>query len=208
MRAFVGYSSFVLLTALLCALPFGGSKHSTYLMRSGKITYVKNAPAQTVVTLMTFFALEYYGLPVIGLITQKYFELVVSALYVSVALSVYLYVASHFVPVSEINPNADTDSTVYDFFMGRETFPKICGRLYVKTLLFRVYFIGNVSVHVEAIVTTITIVTKRFDAENYIYWKWDTCSLTTVDDVSPKHVPVPNKSAKRMSSVILSVARA
>lgn len=143
--AFLIYLGYISLVAILSAIPIGGRKVSGLPNKQGKLIYVMNGFFIAIVTSVLLVSLEYYKVPVISHILDKYFQLIVTAVIVGILVSIYLYAHSFYVPISALNPHAISNSKIYNFFIGREINPRIYGKLDMKIFLFRTFVIGMVS---------------------------------------------------------------
>lgn len=142
---FLSFSAYIILLLLLSALPFGGKKIHGNLSRYGKTSYVANGWISVVVVHLLLLGLELSGFGIVTYIYDEYVAFAVAAILHGIVFSIYLYIRSFYVPVSALNPNGDTNSFVYNFFMGREINPIIRDIINVKIFLLRMSFVTLVS---------------------------------------------------------------
>lgn len=143
--AILSVSAYSIILMVLSALPFGGETIRGNLSKYGRTTYVSNGWISVVVTHLILIGLELLGIHVMDYIYDKFFLLAVAGMLHGLLFSIYLYVKSFYIPISALNPNGDTNSFVYNFFMGREINPVICGVINVKIYLLRYLFVSLVS---------------------------------------------------------------
>ncbi|GJQ88233.1 hypothetical protein Trydic_g13223 [Trypoxylus dichotomus] len=139
--AFLSITAYSILLLLLTALPFGGEKVYGSLSKYGRGSYIANGWVSLVFVHMLLLGLEVSGFEVVNYIYDKYFSLAMAMILHGILFSIYLYIRSYFVPISALNPNGDTNSIVYNFFMGREINPVILDIINVKIFLLRMAFI-------------------------------------------------------------------
>lgn len=144
--AFLSFTAYFILLLLLSALPFGGKKIHGSLSKYGKTTYVANGWISLLAIHVLLLGLEFSTFGIVNYIYDKYFVLSMAMIVHGILFSIYLYIRSLFIPVSALNPNGDTNSIVYNFFMGRELNPIILDIINVKIFFLRMAFVTVVRV--------------------------------------------------------------
>lgn len=144
------YFGYIALMALLNKIPFGGKKVPNLPGNYKKQIYCMNGLFSIFVVHTVVVALEYYNVPVVNILYEKYFQLLCTAIVFGFSLAILVYLKSKFVPLSHLNSHGFTNNTIYDFFVGREVHPKLLG-IDIKMLLFRNSLIAVVSINSHAI---------------------------------------------------------
>lgn len=142
----LGLFSFVIILAILSALPFGGRKISALPSKHGKFVYVMNGLFSFFLLSTTALALEFYGIKITEFIVDHIFHLLVSSILVGLIVSLYVYIRSFYVPISALNLHAVGWSGLYAFVLGRELNPRSLSTVDLKLLFFRAFVIGTVSI--------------------------------------------------------------
>ncbi|XP_017772327.1 PREDICTED: delta(14)-sterol reductase [Nicrophorus vespilloides] len=139
---FLSFTAYVLLIAILSALPFGGKKCEGLLTIHGKFQYVMNGLFSAVTILSVAIGLELKGIRVSGYIQEHFLKLGVSGFVLALPLAFFLYFKTLFSPVCSLKYTALQNTGLYNFFYGSEVNPRIYGVVDVKMLLHRVSFIS------------------------------------------------------------------
>lgn len=143
--AFLSVVAYLILVAVLSALPFGGSKVAALPNKHGKFNYVMNGLFSWFVLLLIGCGLELSNVPVTSFITEHILPLSVASIFCGVIVSVYAYIRSFYVPVSALNAHVVGKAGVYGFFLGREINPRVFSSIDLKLLFFRSCIFGSVS---------------------------------------------------------------
>lgn len=143
--AFLSVIAYLILVALLSALPFGGRKVSALPNKQGKFDYVMNGLFSCGVLLLTVCGLELSEVPVAKFIVEHILPLSVASIFYGLIISIYVYIRSFYVPVSALNAHVVGKPGVYGFFLGREINPRIFSSIDLKFLFFRSSIFGMVS---------------------------------------------------------------
>ncbi|XP_077553446.1 delta(14)-sterol reductase TM7SF2-like [Haemaphysalis longicornis] len=134
-----GYAVFLLLQALVQALPLGRKVQgfpSKMLMHHTAYEYSLNGWANLLVTVGAFGVLTYYGFPVT--IPYRYnLQLLLTILVFANVLSLLLYVKGRWAPWDHVYPPGNIGNRLNDFVEGRELSPRIDKGYDLATLCFR-----------------------------------------------------------------------
>lgn len=140
------YCAFLLILSLLTALPFGGKRISGLPNKHEKLEYTANSAFCFILFLLGAVVLEFYSIRVVKFINLHYFHFILPSFLFGILLSLYCYYRSFYVPISALTINSSLyQKKLYNFFMGRETNPRLLGVLDLKTFTFRTAIIGSVS---------------------------------------------------------------
>ncbi|XP_077536848.1 delta(14)-sterol reductase TM7SF2-like isoform X2 [Haemaphysalis longicornis] len=138
-KLYAGYGAFLLLQALVQALPLGRRVQgfpSKALKHRIAYDYALNGWANLLVTVGAFGALTYYGFPVT--IPYRYsLQLLVTTLVFALVLSLALFVKGRWAPWEHIYPPGNSGNWLNDFVEGRELSPRVGKRFDLATLCFR-----------------------------------------------------------------------
>lgn len=145
-ESFLGTLAFIMILAILSALPFGGKKVSTLPSKHGKFVYVMNGCFIFFLLSSSGLGMEFYGIKVTEYVVNHIFQLLISAIIVALLIALYAFIRSFYVPVSALNLYAAGRNGIYGFFIGRELNPRIFSIIDLKLLLFRAFVIGSVSI--------------------------------------------------------------
>ncbi|KAJ8962387.1 hypothetical protein NQ318_018371 [Aromia moschata] len=143
-QSILGVVAYVVILALLSALPFGGPKVSALPNKHGKFDYVMNGFFSLFVLLLIGIGLELKDIHIADYIVEHTFHLLIASILLGIILSVFVYIRSFYVPVSALNPRTVGKHGIYAFFMGREMNPRIFSIIDLKLLFLRVLCIGTV----------------------------------------------------------------
>lgn len=114
----------MLFQALLYILPVGKLSEGMPLRSGERLKYRTNGFFAVVVSAVAVAGAVHQGLD-LTYIHSHFLQLAVSALLISLVLSVYLYVRSRKVPAEQLALGGNSGNVVYDFFKGRELNPRI-----------------------------------------------------------------------------------
>lgn len=138
-KLYPGYAGFLLLQALVQALPLGRRIQgfpSKALKHRIAYDHALNGWVNLLVTVGVFGALTYYGFPVT--IPYRYsLQLLLTTLAFALVLSLVLYVKGRWAPWEHLFPPGNTGNWLNDFVEGRELSPRIGKRYDLATLCFR-----------------------------------------------------------------------
>lgn len=99
--------------------------------------------SSAVLSISVLAGWKYNNLPVDDFILQRSLQFSISGWFIGTILSLILYIRANKAPVADLNIYASTNSSVYNFWQGREINPRI-GSLDLKLLLARGSIIGMV----------------------------------------------------------------
>ncbi|XP_077553442.1 delta(14)-sterol reductase LBR-like [Haemaphysalis longicornis] len=138
-KLFPGYAGFLLLQALVYALPLGRKVQgfpSKMLMHHTAYEYSLNGWANLLVTVGAFGVLTYYGFPVT--IPYRYnLQLLLTILAFANVMSLLLYVKGRWAPWEHVYPPGNIGNRLNDFVEGRELSPRIGKGYDLATLCLR-----------------------------------------------------------------------
>lgn len=147
LKASLIYYMYLIVLALLTALPFGGRRVVALPSKHEKFTYTTNAPFSLVVFVAIAFGLNFYGIHLANFLEFNYFHLILPSFVFGLVLAIYCYYRSFYVPLSALTTNSSLyQKKLYNFFMGRETNPRVFGVLDLKLFTFRAAIFGAVSI--------------------------------------------------------------
>lgn len=145
-KSFLGIIAYIIVLAILSALPFGGKKISALPSKHGKFVYIMNGFFSFLLISTFGLTMEFYGVKVAEYIVNHIFHLLISSIMLGILITLYSYVRSFYVPVSALNSYAVGKNAVYGFFVGRELNPRSFSIIDLKLLFFRAFIIGSVSI--------------------------------------------------------------
>lgn len=145
-KSVLGVVAFVMILAILSALPFGGRKTSALPNKHGKFIYIMNGLLSFILISSFGLGLEFFGVKVAEHIVDHIFHLLVSSILLGLIISVYAYIRSFYAPVSALNSYAVGRNGIYAFFLGRELNPRSFSIIDLKLLFFRAYVIASVCI--------------------------------------------------------------
>ncbi|XP_022920628.2 delta(14)-sterol reductase TM7SF2 [Onthophagus taurus] len=157
--SYLGFAIFALINFIVSMIRFG-PKPEGQLKIFASSNFVANGIINFVVSLGVVFGLEFYGFQIFDYVNGHYLQLTAGGLLFGIFLSVVLFVKAHYVPVSALNIMGDTDSFIYNFFIGKEVSPVIFG-VHMKIYLIRLVHIGR------SILTT-AILSKSLDINKIV----------------------------------------
>ncbi|KYB27744.1 Lamin-B receptor-like Protein [Tribolium castaneum] len=147
--SFAYYTLYLLFTAFLAVLPFGGPKVPKDTNRQE--FHVLTGGLSLVSCLLVLFTLEVFGVKILNFITGNLFDLTISALLTGLFLTFYVHLRSYFLPNECLNPKVIGKNAIESLFLGREVLLDcafLCENTKNKTLLVLstikfVYFIDG-----------------------------------------------------------------
>ncbi|XP_018592448.1 delta(14)-sterol reductase LBR [Scleropages formosus] len=110
--------------ALLYLLPVGKVVEGLPLRSGKRLKYRINGFYAFILTALVLGVAHYQGVD-LSYIHANFLQFSVSAMILSVLLSLYLYVRSCWVPQEDLAPAGNSGNVIYDFFIGRELNPRI-----------------------------------------------------------------------------------
>ncbi|XP_028409831.1 delta(14)-sterol reductase-like [Dendronephthya gigantea] len=110
--------------AFLNLLPLGKVVEGLPLQDRTKLKYRLNGFSALIISLVLFAACLHFKIPVAKFIHGKFLALITHSLIFSFILSVLLYIKS-YVEKTGLSKFGSTGNVIYDFFMGRQTNPRI-----------------------------------------------------------------------------------
>ncbi|XP_066561386.1 delta(14)-sterol reductase LBR [Amia ocellicauda] len=113
-----------LFQALLYLLPIGKVAEGLPLSSGKRLKYRINGFYALVLSVAVLGAAVYYKVD-LSYIHEHFLQFAVSAMALSLLLSVYLYTRSRWAHNDELAPGGNTGNLIYDFFIGRELNPRI-----------------------------------------------------------------------------------
>nr|XP_008192433.1 PREDICTED: lamin-B receptor [Tribolium castaneum]XP_008192434.1 PREDICTED: lamin-B receptor [Tribolium castaneum]XP_015835122.1 PREDICTED: lamin-B receptor [Tribolium castaneum] len=134
--SFAYYTLYLLFTAFLAVLPFGGPKVPKDTNRQE--FHVLTGGLSLVSCLLVLFTLEVFGVKILNFITGNLFDLTISALLTGLFLTFYVHLRSYFLPNECLNPKVIGKNAIESLFLGREVRPQLFGRLDLKIYFNRI----------------------------------------------------------------------
>ncbi|XP_044255403.1 delta(14)-sterol reductase LBR-like isoform X2 [Tribolium madens] len=130
------YTLYLIFTAFLAVLPFGGPKvprdtnRQDYDVLTGGLTLIS--------CLLVLFTLEIFGVKVIDFVTKNMFDLTIAALLSGLFLTIYVHLRSYTLPNDRLNPKIIGKNAIESLFLGREVRPRLLGILDLKIYFNRI----------------------------------------------------------------------
>ncbi|XP_066997944.1 delta(14)-sterol reductase TM7SF2 [Anabrus simplex] len=160
------YSAFEMYVVILSLLPLGKNVEALP-DKVGRYYYRCNGFIVCSLTVITLGIIHYYSHPV-TMVYDKYIQFLVTAILCGVLLAVGLFVRGGRASPAALNPCGNSNSVVYDFWMGRELNPRI-GNLDLKMTFLKISLVTNVVLYA-------IIILKSLENEE----EWNVALYTTV----------------------------
>nr|XP_034177107.1 delta(14)-sterol reductase TM7SF2 isoform X2 [Osmia lignaria] len=159
LEAFVAYLGYLLFVAISSIIPVGRKIYGPQ-SRMERLQYRSNGFLSAVLSLFVLIMCIYQDIKVTDFIIENCVQLSISGWIIGTILSVLLFLKSDNAPIANLNIHGSTNSTIYNFWQGREINPRI-GPIDFKLCLFRSSLIAVILVNLSIVIKTVE------EAESY-----------------------------------------